>query len=255
MLILLSPAKTMNMEPQERRLPSSRPRYEKEAEYLASEMRKFSAPQLGKLLKINDSLAQVNFERYQHFGSASNPEKQALFAYDGSVFRHIDPAGMTDDDLLYAQERLRIVSTLYGLVRPLDLIQAYRIAFTLRLGDGNGDLYDYWYPKLTEPLIETARKAGGIVINLASQDVMAALDTDRIRQQVGMIDAEFQEHRNGRYETVRTYAKMARGEMTRFILRNRIESPEGMKAFGWNGFAFDERLSSHEKIIFTREKK
>ena len=147
MLVILSPAKTMDMSVVEQEFPGSTPKYTAEAEYLAEQMRRFSESQLEKMLKISPKLAAENYERYQRFGSLSNPRKQALLAYNGSVFKAIDPNSFSLEDLKYAQDRVRIISTLYGLVRPLDLIQAYRIAFAVKLDGAN--LYDYWVPKLT----------------------------------------------------------------------------------------------------------
>lgn len=256
MLIILSPAKTMDMSVEERELPGTAPEYAEEAEYLAERMRRFSASDLEKMLKISDKLAKENYERYQRFGSLSNPRKQALLAYNGSVFKAIDPASFSLDDLKYAQDRLRIISTLYGLVRPLDLIQAYRLAFAVKLNDSaKGNLYDYWIPKLTAPLLESVRKAGGVLVNLASMDIQGALQMEELRKQVTVITPEFQEWRDGKYETVRTYAKIARGIMTRYIILNRVEDTEELKTFSWNGYTFNAGISDLERYIFTREKK
>ena len=174
----------------EQEFPGTTPEYAEEAEYLAGQMRRFSESQLEKILKISSKLAAENYERYQRFGSLSNPRKQALFAYNGSVFKAIDPNSFSLEDLKYAQDRVRIISTLYGLVRPLDLIQAYRIAFAVKLDGAN--LYDYWVPKLTTPLLEDVRKVGGIMVNLASMDIQGALKMDELRKQVRVITPEFQ---------------------------------------------------------------
>ena len=182
MLVILSPAKTMDMSVVEQEFPGTTPEYTAEAEYLAEQMRRFSESQLEKMLKISPKLAAENYERYQRFGSLSNPRKQALLAYNGSVFKAIDPNSFSLEDLKYAQDRVRIISTLYGLVRPLDLIQAYRIAFAVKLDGAN--LYDYWVPKLTTPLLEDVRKVGGIMVNLASMDIQGALKMDELRKQV-----------------------------------------------------------------------
>ncbi|WP_065220078.1 MULTISPECIES: YaaA family protein [Butyricimonas] len=256
MLIILSPAKTMDMSMVEKEIPGTTPEYATEAEYLAERMRRFSASDLEKMLKISDKLARENYERYQRFGSLSNPRKQALLAYNGSVFKAIDPASFSVDDFKYAQEHLRVISTLYGLVRPLDLIQAYRIAFAVKLnGVDGGDLYDYWVPKLTAPLLDSVHSAGGILVNLASLDIQGALQMKVIREKVRVITPEFQEWRDGKYETIRTYAKVARGIMTRYILLNRVEDPEELKSFRWDGFTFNPELSDEEHYFFTRVKK
>ena len=253
MLVILSPAKTMDMSVVEQEFPGTTPEYMEEAEYLAEHMRHFSASELEKMLKISPKLAAENYERYQRFGSLSNSRKQALFAYNGSVFKAIDPNSFSLEDLKYAQDRVRIISTLYGLVRPLDLIQAYRIAFAVKLDGAN--LYDYWVPKLTTPLLEDVRKVGGIMVNLASMDIQGALKMDELRKEVRVITPEFQEWRDGKYETVRTYAKIARGTMTRYIVMNRVEEPEELKAFNEDGYTFNADLSDEERYFFTRIKK
>lgn len=252
MLIILSPAKTMNMKKTDISVPESKPKYVKEAEFLAEKMQYYSVQELEKLLKVSEKLAEENHTRYEVFDSPHNPEKQAILAYDGSVFREIKASSFSEDDFYYAQDRLRIVSTMYGLVRPLDMIRAYRLAYSLKLKGMEGNLYDYWLPKLTEPLIADIKKAGGILVNLASLDVLGALKMDEIRKAVRVITPEFQEYRNGKYETIRTYAKQARGAMTRHILLNRIEEPEKLRTFVWNDFRWNKVISNEEKYIFTR---
>ena len=229
----------MDMSVVEQELPGTTPEYAEEAEYLAEQMRRFSASELEKMLKISPKLAAENYERYQKFGSLSNPRKQALLAYNGSVFKAIDPASFSLEDLKYAQNRVRIISTLYGLVRPLD----------------GANLYDYWVPKLTTPLLEDVRKVGGVMVNLASMDIQGALKMDELRKEVRVITPEFQEWREGKYETVRTYAKIARGTMTRYIVMHRVEDPEELKAFHGDGYAFNADLSDEEHYFFTRIKK
>lgn len=254
MLIILSPAKTMDMSLIGAMPDGTQPIYDAEAEYLASEMRKFTASELEKLLKVSNKLAWFNYERYQLFDIQTTPRKPALLAYAGSVFKAINAKEFSKDDFAYAQNRIRIISTLYGLVRPLDLIKAYRIAFYLKLGGGEtGNLYDYWLPKLTEPLLADIRKAGGILINLASLDVLGALQIDLLQKEITVITPEFKELRKGKYETVRTYAKIARGEMSRYIIENRIEQPDKLMHFSWNGFVFREDLSDTKNYIFVRK--
>lgn len=252
MLIILSPAKTMDMRETHIAVPESRAEYVKDAEFLAEKMQYYSVQELEKLLKVSEKLAEENHMRYEVFDSPHNPEKQAILAYNGSVFKEIKAVSFSEDDFHYAQNHLRIISTMYGLVRPLDLIKAYRLAYSLKLKGMTGNLYDYWLPKLTDPLITDVKKAGGILINLASLDVLGALKMDEIRKSVRVITPEFQEYRNGKYETIRTYAKQARGAMTRHILLNRIENPEKLRTFEWNDFRWNKKISDEEKYIFTR---
>lgn len=252
MLIILSPAKTMDMSRMDISIPQTKPLHEKDAEFLAAKMQYYSVQELEKLLKVSEKLAEENHIRYEVFDSPHNPAKQAILAYNGSVFKEIKAVSFSEDDFNYTQDHLRIISTMYGLLRPLDMIKAYRLAYSLKLKDMDGNLYDYWLPKITEPLIRDVNKAGGILINLASLDILGALNMDEIRKQVRVVTPEFQELRNGKYETIRSYAKQARGAMTRHILKSRMESPEKIRSFEWNGFRYNEKISDNEKYIFTR---
>lgn len=255
MLIILSPAKTMDMTEKTVKIQPTVPIFEKDAETLAKVMQQYSAEELEKLLKISETLAKENYQRYQHFDAPDNPSVPAILAYNGSVFKSMNPLTFSEADFSYAQEHLRIISTMYGIVRPLDKIKAYRIAYPLKLkGMGGKSLYDYWLPKLTEPLIKDVCKVGGILINLASLDVLGSLKMEVLKQEIKVITPEFQEEREGKYETIRTYAKLARGAMTRYILTNKIETPEKLKGFEWERFRFDEKMSDSGKYIFTRKK-
>lgn len=253
MLILLSPAKTMDDQPGKNDPAGTFPLFKEDALLIASHIREYSRDQLQILLQLSNKLTDINYERYQQFTSPQAPQRPALLAYAGSVFKHLNPGTFSPKDYQYAQSHVRIVSTLYGLLRPLDLIQAYRIAFKLKIkGMKEKDLYEYWYPKLTTPLIEDTQKSGGILVNLASLDIQAALDMEQLGREVRVITPEFKELRNGKYETIRTYAKMARGEMTRYILLNRLTKPEELQKFQWDGFRYNARLSEGDRYIFTK---
>ncbi|MFR2509121.1 YaaA family protein [Odoribacter laneus] len=253
MIIILSPAKSMDMSITSPLPQGTVPRFQKEAEYIASQIQDYSRDQLQTLLQISNKLTDINYERYQEFDRENTPAKPAILAYTGNVFQHIRPETFTQEDFQYAQKHLRIISTLYGLLRPLDLIKAYRIAFKIKIrGMQESNLYEYWRPKLTEPLIKEANQDDKIIINLASLDVLGALQIEKIQSEVRMITPEFKELRKGKYETIRTYAKMARGEMTRYILLNRIEKPERIQEFEWDGFRYCAELSEKDNYVWTR---
>lgn len=253
MLIILSPAKTMNMSMASHIPSGTSPLFQADALFLAEKMKRYSVEELAKMLKISLSLAETNYARYQHFTDVDAPCKAALFAYDGSVFKAIAPTDFSESDLVYAQDRVRIVSTLYGLVRPLDRIKAYRIAFNLKLDGVAGNLYDYWQPKLTEPLLADVQRVGGVLVNLASLDIQASLDMDKIQTELTVITPEFKEMKHGKYEVIRTYAKIARGAMTRFIIKERVETAEGLKRFEWKGYKFNASLSDEGNYTYTRD--
>lgn len=253
MLIILSPAKNMGMSPKSKIPAGTTPGFKAEAEYLVSKLQSYSREQLQLLLQISNKLTDTNYERYQQFNDPSTPSIPAILAYTGNVFQHIRPETFTGEDYRYAQDRLRIISTLYGLLRPLDLIHAYRLIYQVRIqGIKEKDLYEYWQPRLTKPLLKDIKNSGNILINLASLDILGALQMEKIEKEVRVITPEFKEFRKGKHETIRTYAKMARGEMTRYILQNRIEEPEQIKKFTWEDFSFKEELSDESHYIFTK---
>lgn len=252
MLIILSPAKTMNMSSVETMSQQTTPQFINDANLLAQKMKGYTISELSRLLKISDALARINHNRYQEFEDLNVSEKAAIFAYEGSVFKVISPNDFSIEDLIYTQQRVRIISTLYGLLRPLDMIKGYRLAYNLKLEGLKRNLYDYWREKLTESLINDTKSVGGTLINLASLDVQGALDMMMLRKEILIITPEFRDMRNGEYEVVRTYAKIARGAMTRFIIKERVESVEGLKSFNYNGYKFSEMLSDETNYIFLR---
>lgn len=155
------------------------------------------------------------------------------------VFKRINPKDFSEDDFRYAQEHLLITSFLYGLLRPLDAIKNYRLEGDVKLPElGGMSFFDYWKPRLTDYFIEAIREQGGILINLASGEMKDLFDWEKVNREVQVITPEFHTWKNGKLATVVVYAKMCRGEMTRFILKNRIEQPEELKNFEWEGFRF-----------------
>lgn len=242
----------MNMSPAPEGIPPTVPEFLPEARRLAALMRRFSAEELGRMLRISPRLARETFDRYRSFDDPAAPQVPALFAYDGSVFRHIGPRTLPAAELRYAQPRLRIASALYGLLAPLDAIRVYRLEFAAKPDGLPGSLYDFWRPRLTAPLIAQAQVAGGILVNLGSLDLLPAFDIGLLTERVRLITPEFMERQHGGLQTVRTYAKMARGEMVRHILTHRIEQPEALKEFEWNGFAFSAKDSDASRYRFVR---
>lgn len=252
MLLILSPAKTMDMSTVDGMPAGHRPQFFDDAEFLAAQMRRYSADDLARMLAVSTRLADINYRRYQDFDKPETAVKQAIVAYDGSVFKAMDVSSFSADDMEYADRHLRIISTLYGLLRPLDEIKAYRIAFQLKLDGTGGNLYDYWREKLTDALIADAQLSGGSIVTLCSLDVLAALDMDRLSREVGMVNVEFKEYRGGKFQVVRTYAKVARGVMARYIIKNRIDRPEELTQFTWSGFKFNEQKSDDQNFVYTR---
>ncbi|MDM8242934.1 peroxide stress protein YaaA [Phocaeicola barnesiae] len=239
MLTFISCAKTMTARSNVRVPFTTVPPFETAAKEHALNLSQFSTQELEKLLHINSKLAAANYLRYQDFCSDETPALPALLSYTGMVFKRINPKDFTEDDFRYAQEHLLITSFLYGLLRPLDAIKNYRLEGDVKLPELGGiSFFDYWKPKLTDFFIDTIRKQGGILINLASGEMKDLFDWEKVNREVQVITPEFHTWKNGKLATVVVYAKMCRGEMTRFILKNRIENPEDLKGFEWEGFRF-----------------
>lgn len=252
MMTFISCAKTMTGRSKVKTPAASTPQFQTEAIQNALDMSQFSAGELERLLHVNSKIAAENYLRFHDFCSEANTPLPALTAYTGIVFKRIQPLDFTAEDFLYAQDHLRITSFLYGLLRPLDLIKNYRMEGDVRLPERGGiSMFDYWKPLLTDAFIRDIKAQGGILINLASGEMKDLFDWKRIEQEVRVITPEFQVWKNGKLTTVVVYAKMCRGEMTRFIMKNRIEKPEDLKGFSWEGFSLNEARSTDTHYLFS----
>lgn len=253
MLIILTSAKTMTGTSTIKAPHCTTPRFAQEASEIALNMAQFSTDELKKLLKLNPKLALDNYNRFQEFHTESVRSLQALLAYTGVVFKNINPKDFTEDDFLYANDHLRIASICYGLLRPLDLIKPYRLEYEVKLPElGEGNMYNFWRPRQTELLIDEVKRNGGILLNLASQEIQGAYDWKEVGKAVRIISPEFKVWKNGKAQTIVIYTKMARGQMTRHILKNRITDPEELKNFTWEGFTYDEAMSEGDNWVFLQ---
>lgn len=254
MLVLLSPAKTMAARSPLQTPAGTTPRFLSEATEIALQMTQFSPNELARMLKLNPKLASEGYQRFLNFHSEDPKPLPAILAYTGVVFKHIRPKDFSEADFLFAQDHLRFASICYGLLRPLDRIKPYRMEYNVKLPElGEGTMYGYWRPRLTTLLIEEIKKQEHLLINLASQEVQPAFDWKEVEKSVRVITPEFKVWKNGKFETIVIYTKMARGEMTRFIIRNRIADPEALKTFEWEGFRYNASLSTADRWTFTQE--
>lgn len=250
MQILLSCAKTMACTVPIEAPRTTAPRYEAQAAELAGALSTLTTEELAGMLRVNRGLAAENRLRYRRFhGEAPLP---ALLAYTGIVFKHIAPERFTAEDFEYAQQHLNITSFLYGLLRPLDAIRPYRLEGDALLpGHGEQTMFGYWQNRLTEAFVDKIRADDGILVNLASGEMKRLFDWKRICREVRVITPEFRIREGDHLKTIVVYTKMCRGEMARFILRNRIAEPETLKTFEWEGFRFDAGLSRGDDWTFT----
>lgn len=254
MLTVLSPAKTFNSSVVPAGLPTTAPALSEEAEILLAHCRKLNLARLRELMRVSDPLARLAFRRFRKMNLAEPPADAmpAGLAYGGDVFRTLDPASLSREDLVWAQDRFRILSGLYGVLRPLDLIQPYRLEMRTRLETARGrDLYEFWGDRIAETLAEAAgRGTSGVLLNLSSVEFIRTLKpaTRRLR----VVTARFEELRDGKPTTIGLFVKRARGFMARFIIEHRIETPEGLRDFGAEGYRFQPARSDPDFLVFLR---
>jgi hypothetical protein len=255
MLTLISPAKTLDFD---RPLATSHvttPDFLKQSAQLIDVMRDHSAADLSKLMRISPKLGELNAERFEQWQLPFTPDnaRQAILAFRGDVYVGLDADSYSPRDFTFAQKSLRILSGLYGVLKPLDLIQPYRLEMGSRVSTGeNKDLYGFWGSTITEALnTELAEHRNKSVINLASNEYFKSVRTKELSGQV--ITPVFKDFSKGTYKILAFYAKKARGLMASYIIKNRLSTPEGMKQFTTDGYHFNEDFSSKHEWVFTRK--
>jgi len=254
MLIVISPSKTLDFEKPITVQSYTQPEFVKEASVLIKPLRKLSVGQLIDLMGISPKLAQLNQERYFLWRPEFTPEtaRQALYAFRGDVYLGLDADSLLPSDIDAAQDQLRILSGLYGVLRPLDLIRPYRLEMGIPLSVGKArNLYQFWQKKITAKIRENLDNSGSnLLINLASVEYFKSIDPKKLKTEI--VTPEFREAKEGTYKMVSFFAKKARGMMTRFILQNGIDSKEQLQAFDSDGYCYNGRLSEKGKPVFTR---
>lgn len=252
MLIVLSPAKAMNFAPPPVQAPATTPEMAGDIAELAETTRKLTVAQLKRLMDLSDNLATLNRERFQAFDPAMEDGLQAAFAFNGDVYTGLKARELDRKALAWAQDHVRILSGLYGLLRPLDAIQPYRLEMGTRLKTRRGaSLYDFWGDRLAAGL--DAALAGHrepVIVNCASGEYFGAVDRKALRARV--LDIKFLEGKDGAAKIVSFFAKKARGLMARFAIDNRLERTEDLKAFDLEGYRFQPAASSGAEWVFSR---
>lgn len=252
MLIILSPAKTLDFNLDRRFTEETKALYTIEANDISDEIKKLNPTQLGKLMGINSKLAFLNYERFQAWAHQDTPEKQAILAYKGEVYNGLKANEWKKNDLIYSNEHIRILSGMYGMLRPLDMIKPYRLEMGTRISVGKAsDLYVFWREKVTQALQDTIRISGHqILINLASREYSKVIDFEKLN--IKVITPMFKEYRNGTYKFITVYGKNARGIMARWIIKNRIQDLAVLKTFDEDGYLFNHDLSDAQNWTYTR---
>lgn len=252
MLILLSPAKNMNFDALDRELPATTPGLLDETRTLSKTTRGLSTSKIKSLMKISSDLAKLNRERFRAFDADQPGSKQAALAFAGEVYRGLEAGTLSDDNLAWAQDHLRILSGLYGALRPLDGIHPYRLEMGRKLHTRRGEsLYDFWGDKIAQHLNDLqADDKDPVVLNLASNEYFKSVDRTALKARV--ITASFKEEKDGEARMLMVFAKKARGMMARWAIENRVADPADLVKFDAGGYAFDAAGSSEGDLLFTR---
>ncbi len=252
MKVLLSPAKSLNFKSQIPTEKNSSLCFKKESEYLNSILKRKSPKDLSDLMGVSSNIADLNYERNHKWSLpfTLKNSRQAVYAFSGDVYRGLDAYSIDHTKIDFMQSTVRIISGLYGLIKPLDLIQPYRLEMGTKLSfDDNNNLYDYWKEKITNQL-NSELSENEPVLNLASNEYFKAIDSKVIKSDV--YSANFKQFKDGTYKNIAIFSKKARGMMTRYITENNITDISLLKSFDYDGYIYHEDLSSEKELIFTR---
>lgn len=254
MIVLLSPAKTLDFETACPTDKYSQLEFPKEAKKLNVLLKKLKVGDIQKLMSVSEDIAQLNHARFKNFQSEYTLEnsKQAVFAFKGDVYLGMEPQSFSEKDLDYAQGKMRILSGLYGILRPLDLIQPYRLEMGTKLANKEGtNLYHFWGDKITKKInAELKSQNDDVILNLASNEYFKSVKSKSL--QGSLVTAEFKDSKNGEYKMIGFFAKKARGAMAAYVVKNRIEKIDDLKGFDWDGYIYNENMSEENNLVFTR---
>ncbi len=255
MLTVISPAKSLDFESPPRTKRFTDPVFLSSSRQLITELRKQSPKQVSKLMKISPKLGELNAARYKSWKPPFTPEnaKQAVLAFRGDVYMGLDADTFSARDFTFSQKHLRILSGLYGVLKPLDLIQPYRLEMGTKFRNKRGkDLYEFWGERLTKAVREElSGHRNKTLINLASNEYFKSINANALGHRV--VTPVFKDYSNGTYRVVGFFAKRARGRMASFITRQRINKPEDLQRFDLDGYRFAESMSDEDTWVFTRK--
>ena len=252
MKIVVSPAKSLITEGNWSKCNATQPVYLEKTVEIQKHLKKYKPKELMDLMHVSQNLADLNWQRNQNWSVpfTETNARPALFTFDGDVYTGIDANTIPSSDYDFLQERLRILSGLYGILKPFDLMQAYRLEMGTKMAIGkNKNLYDFWKKQLTEDLNKEL-KDNELFINLASNEYFKAIDVKTLK--VPIITPEFKDYKNDKLKIISFFAKKARGLMVRYIVDNKVETIEDLKKFNYEGYAFDASLSTATNLVFTR---
>jgi len=255
MLIVISSAKTLDFETAPITKVHTQPEFLKESRQLVSQLKKLKPVEVSSLMKISDKLGALNFMRFNDWKTpfTLNNAKQAVLAFKGDVYTDIEAESFSSQDLKFAQKHLRILSGLYGILRPLDLIQAYRLEMGTQFNNKEGkDLYEFWDSKITNKINQDLKVSKSkTLINLASNEYFKSLQANDINAEI--IVPVFKDYKNGKYKIISFFAKKTRGLMSAYIIKHKLKDPEDIKAFNLDGYKFYKSESSETNWVFQRK--
>ena len=255
MLAIISPAKTLDFESAVKNFPVSQPHFTDYSEQLIEVCRKLSPQDLSSLMSISDKLAGLNAARFAEWTKVHNEDnsRAALFAFKGDVYTGLDADSLSEDDVAFAQSHLRMLSGLYGLLKPLDLMQPYRLEMGTKLANPKGkDLYAFWGNVITLAVQQAIDEQGdNVLINLASDEYYKSVKENQLKAKI--IKPVFLDNKNGKYKVISFYAKKARGLMCRYLIQNRLTKIEQLKEFDLGGYWFDSASSTETEFVFKRD--
>jgi uncharacterized protein len=255
MITVISPAKSLDFESKLATPKHSQPLFLEQSKALIEQLRHLQPQDIASLMKLSDKLATLNFDRFQNFSTPFSPTnaRAAVLAFQGDVYQGMDAASFSTADFNFAQKHLRILSGLYGVLRPLDLIQPYRLEMGTRFKNNAGtNLYQFWADQLNQQIqSEVDQQKQKVLINLASNEYFKAVKAKQLSCRI--ITPQFKDFKNGQYKMISFFAKKARGYMSRYIIQNKIENPEALKAFDLEGYYYDPKSSSENDWVFLRD--
>ena len=257
MLIVVSPAKSLDFDSTVKNIPYTTPRFMDDSRKLVKALKSYSPEGISELMGISNALGKLNQERFANWKTPFTLKnaKQAMFAFTGDVYLGLQPETFSKADINFAQKHLRILSGLYGVLRPLDLMQPYRLEMGRKFDiNGKASLYEFWGESITKSLntdLEEQNTKVPFILNLASNEYFNSVKPKSLKADV--ISPVFQDYKNGQYKIISFYAKKARGEMAAYVIKNKVKAPPGLTKFDSSGYKYCTEISTPNKPIFRRE--
>ena len=254
LVTIISPAKKLDYSPVEKNLNSTIPSLLKHSNELIKDLKSLNPQEISSLMGLSDKLGALNYERFQEWETpfTKSNSKQAILAFKGDVYQGLDPESLSETELSWAQKHIRILSGLYGILKPMDLMQPYRLEMGTKFATKRGqNLYDFWNSIITEELNKNFSSDNTNLLNLASNEYFKSINVSELKANV--ISPVFMDKKNGKYKIISFFAKKARGLMTRYIIKNRIEDITDIQNFEEGGYSFNEAMSEDNKPVFCRD--